>query len=83
MTGLLGRTRRQRVIRAAEFATSLGVVGMIVLWTIRGASPVEGGPKPFMTIYYWPTCFALVLLWTLLALMDLKEGLRAIADRKE
>ncbi len=33
--------------------------------------------------YYGPTCFALVLLWTLLALMDLKEGLRAIADRKE
>lgn len=81
--GLLGHTRRQRFLRAAGICDGVLILGMMVFWFAFGRSILGVDKNPMVTVYYWPICFLLIVLWFILVVLDMKEGLRDIADDQD
>lgn len=79
---LLGRTRRQRVIRVAEILIFLAVAGVVGIWFTFGQSLLEDDRLQFFATYSWPICFLLIFVWLVLVVFDMREGLRDISDRQ-
>jgi hypothetical protein len=80
LKGLLGRTPRQRILRAAELVAFLAAMGMLVFWFAVGSDFMDIEERPIVTIYYWPMFTLLLVVWLVLAILDLREGLKDIAQ---
>lgn len=69
---LLGRTRRQRFLRIGAAAIFVIVVALMT-WVMGG-----GALAPLIL----PVLVVLLFVWAVLVILDLREGLRNIANRE-
>jgi hypothetical protein len=69
---LFGRTRRQKYLRIGA-AAIFAVVIALMAWVVWG-----GALAPLIL----PVLVLLLFVWAILAVLDLREGLRDIANRE-
>jgi hypothetical protein len=72
-------SRKQKVLRVTEAIFLIGILAMV----LNGDKGLMAHHGPLMVIYYWTACFALAVILTTLAMLDIRAVSRHWDDQRE